>query len=145
MPCMQGHMDDISFAFEQRRGFNLLNNYRREGDCMARTVSELRVFVASPDDVKEERDLLEDVISKFNIDRGKTEEIRLDLVRWETHCFPGINTDVQANVNDQIGDNYDIFIGIMWKKFGTPTPRAALGQLKSLRGHIRDISKIPIT
>ena len=94
---------------------------------MARTVSELRVFVASPDDVKEERNLLEDVISKFNIDRGKTEEIRLDLVRWETHCFPGINTDVQANVNDQIGDNYDIFIGIMWKKFGTPTPRAGSG------------------
>jgi hypothetical protein len=120
-------MGDISFAFEQRRGFNLLNNYRQEGDCMARTVSELRIFVASPDDVKEERDLLEDVISKFNIDRGKTEEIRLDLVRWETHCFPGINTDVQANVNDQISDNYDIFIGIMWKKFGTPTPRAGSG------------------
>src|SRR5512136_3095975 len=99
---MQGHMGDISFAFEQRRGFNLLNNYRREGDCMARTVSELRVFVASPDDVKEERDLLEDVISKFKIDRGKTEEISLDLVRWETYCFPGINTDIQANVNDQI-------------------------------------------
>ncbi len=48
-------------------------------------------------------------------------------MRWETHCFPGISTDPQANINEQIGDNYDIFIGIMWKKFGTPTPRAGSG------------------
>ncbi len=94
---------------------------------MPRTVSELRVFVASPDDVSEEREILEDVIGKINIYHGHSGEIRLDLIRWETHCVPGISTDGQANINEQIGDNYDIFVGIMWKKFGTRTPRAGSG------------------
>jgi len=94
---------------------------------MARMISELRVFVASPDDVKEERGLLEEIISKLNITWGNTRGLRLDLVRWETHCWPGVSTDVQANINEQINDNYDIFIGIMWKEFGTATPRAGSG------------------
>lgn len=94
---------------------------------MARTVSELRVFVASPDDVKEERELLEEIISELNVTWGNTLGLRLDLVRWETHCWPGISTDGQANINEQVKDDYDIFIGIMWKKLGTPTPRAGSG------------------
>jgi hypothetical protein len=97
---------------------------------MARTVSELRVFVASPDDVKEERGLLEETISDLNITWGNTLGLRLDLVKWETHCWPSISTDIQANVNEQIKDDYDIFIGIMWKKFGTPTPRSGSGTVE---------------
>ena len=35
--------------------------------------------------------------------------------------------DAQAVINEQIGDDYDIFIGIMWARFGTPTGRAGSG------------------
>jgi hypothetical protein len=50
----------------------------------------------------------------------------LELVRWETHSWPGAGTDVQDVINHQISAP-DIFIGILWKRFGTPTPRAGSG------------------
>ncbi len=39
---------------------------------------------------------------------------------------PGIAEDAQAVVNPQIGP-YDLFIGILWNRFGTPTGRAESG------------------
>jgi hypothetical protein len=39
---------------------------------------------------------------------------------------PGLGSDAQDVVNQQLPD-YDIFIGIMWKRFGTPTSRAGSG------------------
>ena|SRR3989337_1199459 len=33
----------------------------------------------------------------------------------ETHTYPGIGEDAQDVINKQIDDDYDIFIGLMWK------------------------------
>lgn len=52
-------------------------------------------------------------------------ELRIDLIRWETHVAPGLGPP-QVVVNQQIGD-YDIFIGILWKRVGTPTGVARSG------------------
>lgn len=115
---------------------------------MAAKISELKVFVASPDDVKEERGSLEDIISRLNITWGATLGLRLNLIRWETNCWPGVSTDAQAHINDQIEDNYDIFIGIMWKRFGTPTPRAGSGTAEEFQRayerHKRDPNKLRV-
>ena len=92
-------------------------------------MSKLRVFVASPGDVKEERDVVSLVVVpelrrvlpdllKLNID--------LEAVRWETHAWPDVGVDAQDVINQQIGQ-YDIFVGMMWKRFGTPTGRADSG------------------
>lgn len=94
---------------------------------MARVITEISVFISSPGDVTDERMILEEIVSKLNPVFSKHHGLRLDLVKWETHCTPGISTDVQSNINEQIEDDYDIFIGIMWKRFGTPTPRAGSG------------------
>ena len=48
-------------------------------------------------------------------------------IKWETHCYPAAGTDAQAVVNSQIGNNYQVFIGILGRRFGTPTPRAESG------------------
>lgn len=94
---------------------------------MAKQVSELSIFVASPSDVAEERDLLEDVVKELNLQWSRIKGVRLELVRWETHSYPGVSSDPQAVINEQIGDDYDIFVGILWKRFGTATPRAGSG------------------
>src|SRR5687768_17874850 len=47
---------------------------------------------------------------------SKTLEIRLELVSWETHTYPAFGDDAQAVINDQIADDYDISIGIMWTR-----------------------------
>jgi len=94
---------------------------------MAKNVSELSVFVASPGDVSEEREALEEVIRELNIIWRGLKAVRLELVRWETHAYPSVGTDAQAVINEQIGDDYDIFIGILSGRFGTPTERAESG------------------
>jgi hypothetical protein len=87
----------------------------------------LRVFLASPSDVNDERDGVEQVITELNNTWSGKIGIRLELIRWETHAVPGLGEDAQAVINREIPQDYDIFIGIMWTRFGTPTERAASG------------------
>jgi HEAT repeats len=86
---------------------------------MLERVRKLRVFGASPSDVSEERDRLSRVVDELNRSIGQDRNISVELVRWETHVSPDMGRP-QAIINRQIGP-YDIFIRIMWKRFGTPT------------------------
>ncbi|MEM7737865.1 MAG: DUF4062 domain-containing protein, partial [Deinococcota bacterium] len=94
---------------------------------MPRQEHVLSVFVASPSDVSDEREKLEEVIRDLNITWSRELGIRLDLIRWETHAYPGMGIDAQDVINAQIADDYDLFIGIMWCRFGTATGRAGSG------------------
>lgn len=88
----------------------------------------LRVFVASPDDVSEERDALTKLVSELNLTIAVVapeKEISLEAVRWETHSFPSAGRP-QKVITEQIGE-YDIFVGIMWTRFGTPSGVAESG------------------
>ena len=88
----------------------------------------LQVFVASPSDVAEERKILESVIKEINLTLNDTHTMRLKLLKWETHSYPGFGEEgPQGVINQQIGDDYDIFLGIMWGRFGSPTHRAESG------------------
>ena len=71
--------------------------------------------------------MLEDVVSEFNLTWGDKQKVRLELVKWETHSRPSFGEDAQDVINKQVGDSYDIFLGIMWGRFGTPTARAESG------------------
>ena len=100
---------------------------------MARQETILTVFVASPSDVDEERNRLEEVIRDLNIAWARELGIRLDLVRWETHAYPSFGEDPQAVINEQIPDDYDLFIGLMWYRFGTPTGRSGSGTVEEFQ------------
>jgi len=97
---------------------------------MARQEHVLSVFVASPGDVDSERGKLEDVIRELNVTWSRELGVRLDLVRWETHAYPGIGVDAQDVINEQIPEDYDIFVGIMWCRYETPTGRAGSGTVE---------------
>jgi hypothetical protein len=94
---------------------------------MPRKVTLVQMFVASPSDVQQERDLLESLIAELNKNWSRNSGVIFELVRWETHVRPGFGNDPQAVINEQIGDNYDVFIGVLWGCFGTTTPRAMSG------------------
>ncbi len=106
---------------------------------MAKTQTVLQVFVASPGDVAEERQLLSDVVSELNKVWGSRNGVMLELVKWETDSHPGFGADAQDVINSQISDTFDVFIGIMWGRFGTPTKRAESGTeeefLRAFRRH----------
>jgi hypothetical protein len=94
---------------------------------MARTETVLRVFVSFPSDVTDEVESVERVIEELNRTALRTSGMRLEMLTWLTDVVPGVSDDVQKLINDQIRDEYDIFIGILWARFGRPTPRADSG------------------
>jgi len=115
---------------------------------MPRQLTQIRVFVASPSDLAQERQALEDVVRELNLAWSDQLQVVLELVMWETHVSPGISTDAQAVVNEQIRDDFDIFLGLLWSRFGTPTPRAASGTQeefeRALTRHRTDVESVRI-
>lgn len=90
----------------------------------------LSIFLASPSDVGGERDLVAAFVSEWNNLWSEDIGIHLRLVRWETHTYPAVGADGQDVINTQIGEEYDVFLGIMWNRFGSPTGRAASGTIE---------------
>ncbi|MHC4399849.1 MAG: DUF4062 domain-containing protein [Planctomycetota bacterium] len=93
---------------------------------MARFETILSVFVASPADVADARKRLERVVDELNYTWSRQYRLRLELLRWETHAYSDVGTDAQEVINRRL-DEFDIFLGIMWKRFGQPTGRAESG------------------
>lgn len=88
---------------------------------------QFRVFIASPGDTTKERTIAKSVAEEINKTHGNAEKFYVELVTYEDDTYPSFGDDGQDVINRQIGDNYHIFVGIMWKKFGTPTLRAGSG------------------
>jgi len=94
---------------------------------MPRTETILTVFVACPGDLQDEREQLKDIIDELNVTWSSTLGRRLEFMGWDTHATPGIGADPQDVINRAINDTYDIFVGMMWTRFGSPTGRAGSG------------------
>lgn len=94
-------------------------------------VTRVRVFVASPGDVQDEREQLVSVVDELNRSLGENAGFSLELVRWETHVYPSMGP-IEPNILRQVGD-YDILVGIMWNRFGTPTETAGSGTEQEFR------------
>ena len=87
---------------------------------MAERVNRLNVLVASPSDVKAEREVAARVIVEINRLLEK-QGVELRAKMWEYDTVSQISDRPQAIVNEQIGDTCDIYVGIMWSRVGTPT------------------------
>jgi len=88
--------------------------------------NRLRIFIASPGDVGEEREIVSLVVAEIRRVFEDLLPFQLDAIRWETHAWPDVGEDAQDVINREIGE-FDIFVGIMWRRFGTPTKRARSG------------------
>ncbi len=97
----------------------------------------VRIFVGSPGDVDGEREQLNKVVQELNTTLAALVPERglvLELIRWETHTRPGLGADPQDVVNRQLNmADVDVFIGIMWRRFGTPTERSGSGTEEEFR------------
>jgi len=89
-------------------------------------MGKIKIFIASPAEVAEERDVITYVVAELGRTLGTTFNVELEAIRWETHAWPDVGADGQDVINREI-KNYDIFVGVMWKKFGSPTKRAESG------------------
>lgn len=88
-----------------------------------RAYRKVRIFVASPGDVSDERGRLARMVATMNQSGGVAEHLglTLELLRWETHAVPDIGRPQQVVFDSLNPDDWDIFVGILWMRFGTPT------------------------
>ncbi len=77
----------------------------------------IRVFVSSPGDVTQERELLDEVAAALNESEGPAHGVTIELFKWEDDVVPQIGPKPQQVVDAQT-PRYDIYLGIMSARFG---------------------------
>lgn len=92
----------------------------------------LRVFVASPSDLAEERLAVSEVIAEWNAQHAFAESVVLLPVRWETHALPKSGVRPQEAINRQILQTADVLVGMFWTKLGTSTGVAEAGTVEEI-------------
>ncbi|MCY2987357.1 MAG: SUMF1/EgtB/PvdO family nonheme iron enzyme [Planctomycetota bacterium] len=103
---------------------------------MPETVRIIRVFVSSPGDVQAERDVLDEVVASINRTEGQAHGVRLELFKWKENVTPQIGPKPQQVIDDQT-PAYDIYLGIMSTRFGTPTGRYGSGTEKEFKDALK--------
>ena len=82
---------------------------------------ELIVVISSPGDVGKERAALPSVIQRLNKNTAGPSGLILSVRRWEDAPRGFWNKGVQHHLDSHLKiEKADIFIGILWKRFGTP-------------------------
>ena len=75
--------------------------------------------MSSPGDVSAERDVLDEVVGRINNSDGRERGARLVLFKWEAQVIPRLGPPPQRVVDEQT-PQYDVYLGIMSARFGTP-------------------------
>jgi hypothetical protein len=82
---------------------------------------EIRIFIASPSDVLDERQMAEEIVNELNTGIANAKQLTLTAVTG-SHFASKIEERTMQVVLDEIDmGKINIFVGIMWKRFGTPT------------------------
>jgi Domain of unknown function (DUF4062) len=89
----------------------------------------LRIFLSSPGDVAEERQLARDLIERLNKDHLLKERVRLEAVSWDD---PDAQTSMPVNLTPQEAVNRglakpsdcDIVVVLFWNRMGTELDRS---------------------
>ena len=87
---------------------------------MPSTRKILRAFLASPGDLQEERQAIRDVVAEFNDSWADELGYQVELLGWE-ETVAGYGRP-QHLINQEV-DRCDLFIGMIWKRWGTPPSR----------------------
>jgi class 3 adenylate cyclase len=90
------------------------------GDPLTRTI--LRVFVAAPGDVSAEREIARKTMIRMN-ERGLARLLGylFEPVEWTSHARPAPGNPQQQILQQVQLETCDVFLGILWTRFGTPT------------------------
>jgi hypothetical protein len=84
---------------------------------MAGTRRFVKIFLASPGDLAEERKIAKVIVDDFNSQLADALGYHVELVGWEDTLL-GVGRP-QAIINRDL-DGCDLFVGMIWKRWGTP-------------------------
>ena len=89
---------------------------------LTQQMNVLRVFLASPSDLEDERKATKEMADRLNL-TIRAAGWTVELLGWEDR-LPGFGRP-QAQINDDV-DACDLFLGVLWCRWGSPT-----GEFKS--------------
>lgn len=97
-------------------------------------VNLVKVFIASPGDVSEQRNEVEDLIIDWNNQHTDNQEIVLLPVRWEKNSAASYRTDTsgQAIINEELVLSSDLLIAIFGNRIGTRTSSGKSGTVEEI-------------
>jgi len=97
---------------------------------MSENIKTYYILLSSPSDVKKERKIVSDIIEEINSSIKDNFNACLKVIKWETNGHSSIGKSAQDILNLQLGSYYDIYIGLMWTRIGTPTKRSKSGTVE---------------
>lgn len=77
----------------------------------------VKVFLASPGDLPDERRAAKAVVDELNAEYAEAFGYQVELVGWEDTV--SVYGRPQATINREL-ERCELFVGLMWKKWGTP-------------------------
>jgi len=86
---------------------------------MSKNIKRITIFISCPDDVKEEKKIVKNVCDNFSIAYSKL-NVEIKALEWKkdfNHLITGERPQIQINSEIESSD-YDIYIGILWSRFG---------------------------
>lgn len=84
-----------------------------------KNITHYKVFISCPSDVNDEREVAEEAIKRFGAIYHK-DKVVFDVVHFDKVPSQINNKKPQNVINESLGE-YDIYIGIMGARFGSPT------------------------
>ena len=89
---------------------------------MPSSLRQIKVFVASPRDIEPEREIVKRVVEKLNKVWEPQKGIVLKVLDWRENVTPWLDKPPERTLLEQLPvDSWDLFIGIIWSRLGTPT------------------------
>jgi len=85
---------------------------------MTQKIRQIKVFVSCPSDVEREKEVVREACDSLTKIFSES-NIHVKAVDWRKDASPLITGEgAQSVIDDQIKEDYDIYVGIFWKRFG---------------------------
>jgi hypothetical protein len=95
-----------------------------------------QVFIASPSDVKDERQIIKNVLYRWNTHHSCEKQKVFLPITWEDNSYPESGTSPQIAINKQVLKDADLLIGVFCSRFGTQTENYPSGSAEEYREHL---------
>ena len=102
-------------------------------------IKQINIFISCPGDITDELNSIELIVKEINKTFGELNGFALRIVHWSEDTYTDIGEDGQEIINNQI--EYDILVGILWMRLGTPTKRDKSGTVEEINRAIVNPNK----
>lgn len=99
---------------------------------MAKSITLLTIFISGTSETDADRTALKGILQNLSQIIELTQNTSIRVVTWPDDFNPGVNEDPQMEIKRQLKNEYDIYLGLLGSRFGSPTPRAESGTVEEL-------------